>query len=109
MPKPGANAQGLFGMRFIAFHRLVAWLGPCQRLRARIGIQLDHIAVRIADKNRMHALEAELARQFDSHFLQKPLGRVHRGNLERDMGDAGMFLVNVHQDIGLGRGVAGAQ
>lgn len=50
MPKPGANAQGLFGMGFIALHRLIARLRPRQRLCARIGIELDYIAVGIAGK-----------------------------------------------------------
>jgi len=65
MPKPYTNAQGLFGVRFIAFDHIAAGFCPCQRLGAGIGVELDHVAVGIANKNRMHALEAELARQGD--------------------------------------------
>ena len=73
--------------------------GPRLRLDPGIGVELDHVAVGVADEDGPQVLERKLAAERDAVLGEKPLGGVEGGHPERDVGDARILLVHVHQDI----------
>ena len=59
------------------------------RLFPGVGVELDDIAVGVANEDRVHALERELAAQGDAVRFEVAPGSVYGGDLERDVGSAG--------------------
>ena len=66
-------------------------------------------AVRVADEQGAHALEAETAGDLDPLFDQEGLGILEGLDAQCHVGIAGIFAVDIHQDVLVGRLGAGAQ
>src|ERR1700680_3573933 len=91
LPRPGCDTPGS---------------GNVSRDALNVGLvgatQLDHIPIGIAHEHRNAAVLAKLYRPLrdgDVIGLQGGDRRRNRGDVERDMGVAGIFLADIHQDV----------
>ena len=87
------------GMRIISAGIIIGGDGARGRIVTGIFVELDDVAVRVANEYRGHVLERETAADFDADFGKDHFGIGQRRHSQGYVSVAGEPLLDIHQDV----------